>query len=282
MKRTFLTLFITGIFILVNGQTLMNVGEVFDFSIGDKFHIKKNPPGVPPAVDRITVTDKYFSVNSDTVFYVRYFDSYWTQVNWVPAPHLEYHFWSKTDTLWFTNLDSTLLSYDEGFSFNQYIIQNPNTLCNALINGCAYQYGPGFEDDFIKNEYGKGLGKTYSYFYSGQGNEIWFETSMFYYMKNGSECGNPDNTTLDIHENFVDETGIQIYPNPVISDIIIRNETNITCWQCSLYNSVGQLIMAFDFCGKQHKMNFSQLKKGLYFLNVINDNNKQTLKFLKN
>ena len=81
--------------LLSYSQGLMTIGEVFDFSVGDKFHYKVSPPQVPTAVDRITITGKYFSGSGDTVFYQRFHDSYWTEVDWIPEPHLIYHFFTN-------------------------------------------------------------------------------------------------------------------------------------------------------------------------------------------
>ncbi len=93
----------------------MTIGEVFTHNIGDKYHYRLAPSAVPTTVDRMTIIDKYFSEFGDTVFYERFHDSYWTEVEWEPEPHLVYHFYSLSDTVFYTDLDSLISFYDNRF-----------------------------------------------------------------------------------------------------------------------------------------------------------------------
>ena len=65
--------------------------------------------------------DRLFQINLlQAWFIVRAKDNY-----------LDYHFWTKTDTVFYSNLDSSLLYFDSGFEENQYI-ESSNELCDSL------------------------------------------------------------------------------------------------------------------------------------------------------
>ena len=89
MTKTLLTTLIF-IFILKLSiaQNLINVNEIFDFNIGDKFQYEVYiDEYTTPNADRYTIIDKYFSDNSDTVFYIRINDSYYTTFTNGNPPH---------------------------------------------------------------------------------------------------------------------------------------------------------------------------------------------------
>jgi hypothetical protein len=63
----------------LSSQTL-TYGDVFDFEVGDIFHYEKSDPSGPqdpmgrPHFIKHEITDKYYSVNGDTLFYVQKWD----------------------------------------------------------------------------------------------------------------------------------------------------------------------------------------------------------------
>jgi hypothetical protein len=158
MKKILLIL-LTSFSLLSYSHDLMTTGEVFDYSVGDKFHFKVSPPQVPTAVDRITITDKYFSGSGDTVFYHRYHDSYWTEVDWIPEPRRVYHFWTKYDTVNYTEPDSLISFYNNGFQCDTNLYECDTSIyysdeyCGTLING-YYIATNDFEPDIFQKEYG--------------------------------------------------------------------------------------------------------------------------------
>jgi len=254
-----ITVFLVLVFSLaLEAQELMTIGEVFDFEIGDEFQISGQADNQPPNADRITITDKYYSVNLDTVFYIRFHDSYSTTVNTGGPPYLTYYFWTTTDTVFYTLLDSSILYYDNGFQYNQYSEFSPN-LCDSLVNGCSYLAGPGFEDDVITDEYGKGLGHTMDYFYSGLGNSVLWDNELFYYKKGNFECGIPD-LTVGTNEIPEPKSEILIYPNPakdyVIFEIVHRSILNQQHNEpeLSVFNSYGHQMAKLSIYQSGHKI----------------------------
>ena len=280
MKKSFLALLIFGISFTTNGQNLMTIGEVFNYEIGDEFQITGTADNQPPNADRIKIVGKYFSPNSDTLFYIRYHNSYYTEVIWGDNPYLEYHFWTKTDTVFYTNLDSSLVYYDQGFEESQYIKNSP-ALCDSLINGCSYDIGPGYENDVVINEYGRGLGQTYAYYYAYQANASLWRNTLFYYKKGGDECGVPDSTTVGINEETTTNQKFSIYPNPVKSTLIVENNNQSEFYEYKIMNLTGKIILKSKFRGKQNKINIEYLRNGLYFLYINTKEYTVINKFVK-
>lgn len=277
MKKILFALLIFGLNFSICAQELMTIREVFNFEIGDKFQIKGTADNQPPNADRIEIIGKYYSVNEDTLYYIRFHDSYLTYVG---ISQLHYYFWTKTDTVSYTNLDSSIVYFDQGFQLDQYV-ENSTALCDSLINGCAYEYGSGFENDYIVNEYGKGLGKTYAYYYSGQGQDVLWRNKLFYYKKGGFECGVSDTLTAGIDKINSQEFKFTIYPNPATSAINIKNETQFDFFHCIIANSLGQIILSEQLNGTQNKLNINHLKNGIYFLQINSGNHITIKKFIK-
>lgn len=280
MKKSLIILFVFGLYFSIHGQELMTIREVFNFEVGDKFQIKGEADNEPPNADRIEIIGKYYSANEDTLYYIRFHDSYYSNVIWGEDPYLEYHFWIKTDTVFYTNLDSSIVNYDHGFESNQYI-ENSSKLCGSLINGCSYASGPGFEDDYITNEYGQGLGQTYAYYFSGQGNAVLWSNSLFYYKKGDNECGSPDTLTVGIDEITSQVSEFSVYPNPVNSVLYIENDSQVDNFHFTIINSRGQIIMSMPMKGKQTSINTTDLAPGIYFVKINNGNKLITRKFIK-
>jgi len=61
----FVVLFVSGY-----SQEIMTIGQVFNFDIGDKYQYKSNLQNQPPNALTKEIIDKYYSPNSDTLFYL--------------------------------------------------------------------------------------------------------------------------------------------------------------------------------------------------------------------
>jgi len=277
MKKSLLVLLILGFNFSISGQELMTIREVFDFEIGDKFQIEGTADNEPPNADRIEIVGKYYSTTEDTLSYIRFHDSYLT---YIEGGALQYYFWTRTDTISYTSLDSSIIYFDQGFEFNQYI-ENSSRLCDSLINGCAYESGPGFENDYIINEYGKGLGQTYTYYYSGQGLTVYWANTLFYYKKADLECGVPDTLTVGIDEIISQQPTLIIYPNPANSVVNIKIESQLDFFLCNIMNSKGQIVFSEQYQGQQNRININHLNNGIYFLQIKYGNHLTFRKFIK-
>jgi hypothetical protein len=268
-------------------QELMTVGEVFDFSVGDKFHFQLNPPGIPPAIDRISITGKYFSEPGDTVFYIRFHDSYWTELESEPEPHLVYHFWTGNDTISYTYLDSLISYYDGSFQCNPELAECDTNIyyseqhCGMLINGYFIATND-FEPDVYKKEYGQGLGWVWSYYYSGSSLPpgVIYDMEMFYYQKNGVDCGTPDTMTVSTPEITDNQRAFSIYPNPArdyFNVLITFPDKSVKYKMFSIY---GDLTGSGEWTQEVNRYNCMNLSPGIYIIRAQINNKSINYKLI--
>lgn len=266
----------------IQAQELMTIGEVFDFETGDEFHQHSTLPQAMANADRITITDKYFSANSDTVFYVMHHRSYWSEVSWDGGePHMIYHYGSRTDTTFYTNLSAPISVYDEGFLLNQQSYTN-SQFCDSLINACTYEVGPGFENDTYSRKYGKGLGLVSSFHSTGMnGAGTILNDKVFYYKKNGLACGSPDLTGVGVQNIVAKESDFTLFPNPAQSIIHLINKGTSKPFEYSLMDGTGRFISTGAYSAVENTLTIEHLKPGIYFILIRFDNKVTTLKVVK-
>jgi hypothetical protein len=273
MKRFLVILLIVSLSATIAAQELMTIGEVFDFEIGDEFQTSGNGPGQTPNADRITIIDKYYSMESDSIFYVQNHNSYSTQLD--NMYNLEYHFWTRTDTVLYTNLDSSITYYDRWISYDtsMFMYDTINEIsiqyCNTLINGfnCAGNY---FEPITIKRLFGKGLGLVRDYYWNIPDYSE-FDNKLFYYKKNEISCGEPDKLYVTVNEEMTDSE-IIIYPNPANGYFKVNLEGN-KFLEIKIYSLSGNLISTqFDY-NNHPSFDCSFLSSGIYYV-VINTESK--------
>ena len=297
MKHRIRTLLFIGILIFgipsSHAQDLMSIGEVFDYEVGDRFHYRSESPMVPPNADRVEIIGKYYSTNTDTVFYVRFHDAYATEVIWEPEPHLEYTFWTKTDTMWYVMLDSSVTyyqwwaSYDTSMFSYDTLIYDSEDYCDSTING--YEYATNyFEPDVYKVEYGKGIGQVWYWYSSGSAPNPGVQTDygLFYYQKDGIDCGIPDSITVSIqsHSNF--PKNLQAYPNPFNTTTTIEYSLDANSKiQITIYNIVGEVVYNIERVETPgiHKVIWSprHLPGGMYYAVLRSEEVVEVLKILK-
>jgi len=75
------------------------------------------------------------------------------------------------------------------------------------------------------------------------------------------------------------ESILEIYPNPVTDELILRNTSANT--SVSIFNSTGNLVVSKFSSEENDRINLTGLSRGLYIIK-INDNGKiKTGKFIK-
>jgi len=210
IKRLF-PVFISLFFLnCLSAQEILTVGQIFGFNVNDEFQFKGNGWGQPPNADRFKIVGKYYSPDNDTVFYVRYHNSY---ASCVVNDSLIYSYWTETDTVFYTSLDSlvTETNYWRPYDSIDTIIEYSEQYCDSLVNGFCYAVNP-FEPVYLSTIYGKGLGMVKDYYYNPTACEM-FDNILFYYKRNGIGCGTPDTfytSVFDDSQTF----GPVICPNP--------------------------------------------------------------------
>ena len=251
-------------------QEIMTIRETFDFEVGDVFQIRGMADGQPPNADRITITGKYFSPQKDTLYYIRYHNSYYFDLG-----SLENHFWQKTDTIFYTDPDSSLLYYNHFglFDFSAYV--SPQ-YCDSLVNAfSSVAMDTTTPSDHLVENYGRGLGTIKSFKYNGSGQSIDYNDILFYYKKSSGSCGTPD-TTVSIWEFHSPEYEVVIFPNPFTDFLSVR----VANPEMSIKN-----IQLFDISGRElnrienkDHINTKNLAKGIYFVRLTFDNGQTTIK----
>ncbi|HNX44975.1 MAG TPA: T9SS type A sorting domain-containing protein [Bacteroidales bacterium] len=250
----------------VSAQDFMTVRDIFNFEIGDEFHIEGRGLNQPPNADRITITCKYYSPDSNTVYYVRDHDSYYVTIE---NYETHYHFWTKTDTVSYSNLELPVnqseywITYDTAMVIYDTINAIFGDYCQKLINGYYYAWNP-FEPVYYSSLYGEGLGLVRSYYYEPAGSTM-YDNVLFYYKKNGVCCGIPDTTTLSVPENHFLK-GFNIYPIPAKSYLIIENKRNLEIQSITLFDLNGNIIRQFDL--NSSHLDVPDLASGFYILKV--------------
>jgi hypothetical protein len=111
-------------------QENLTIGEVFDFEINDEFHyeILQRFTSYPEG-ERILVTDKYYSADSNTVTYIFSRNGYSSWFEDEPEPHLEYSFWNDTKSESYTSLDSSIYHFELYMRYDTNAIHNEAKLC---------------------------------------------------------------------------------------------------------------------------------------------------------
>lgn len=236
----------------------MTVGDVFDYQIGDEFH-REAGPDAPPNAERLKVVDKYYSDNNDTLFYCFHDFSYTSTP--IDAETLEYDFTDDTITRAYPHPDSSIVIYDTVFMHDTIYDFHD---CGRITNGYNYQIGD-FEPVQYVAEYGFGLGLCYKYENQG-GNDPGLSTTLFYYKKGSETCGTPDLTTNI--SAFESPDHISVYPNPAKSRIWVKS--NLVMKKIKLYNTLAQAVITRIPNTKHANINLSHLKKGNYYLEIIN------------
>ena len=268
--------------LLIQAQELMSIGEVFNFEVGDEFHRRSEMPQAMANGDRMTIIDKYYAVDSDTVFYVEQHYTYWSELSWEGGePHLVYHYGYHENTIFYTNLNAPIPEYDDGFLLDQQSYTS-SLLCDSLINACSYEVGPGFGNDYFSREYGKGLGLVSAFHSTGMnGGETLLDDKLFYYKKNGFTCGSPDLTGVSVEQIAGKESGFVIFPNPAQSEIHLINKSTTRSYAFYLIDERGRTISTGVSSAAEQILPLGNYRSGIYFLMIRFDGKYTTLKVIK-
>lgn len=276
---------LTGFAIEGRSQTMLTVGQVYDFNINDEFHIRYQD--APPNASRCKIIGKHFSALNDTVFYLRHYDNYYSEVNMVPSPHLDYFFDSYDDSIFYTGLNTPIDSLYSNWPVNDTLdnsfadtLYYSSQVCGSLVYeyfGCT---NCNFEPDYHNEQFGQGLGMVTSIHQCTVSPEIDDRYYLIYYKKDTLECGTPDTTSMSIAETGKVQGSIFIYPNPASTVIHLSTSLFFNC-SISIYNTTGILVKRAEKVTVDQPINVSPLTKGLYFLIIESDQQKYQIVFIK-
>ncbi len=268
-------LIITALFLatILHSQSILTVGEIFDFNLNDEFHTFNDyQQGGPPNAKRMTIIGKHFSAANDTVFYTRSFNNYHSVFNPNPTPHLDYYFNAYIDSVFYTNLNDSVLCNGSDTTCNSII---DTTICGIPTNGREYI---GLEE-YSSIIYGKGLGIVRDVYW--QNPTLFYDYKIFYFKKDSLECGIPDLITSISSDKI--SLGVEnIYPNPFTDKINIRFADDQHSYQIKIFNLNGLEIFetTVNHC---NNVVIDKIKnKGFYVIKIESEDESFIGKIIKN
>jgi hypothetical protein len=285
----------------IKSQSLMTVGEIYDYNTGDVF-IKSGGWWAPPSYQKTIITNKFFSTSFDTVFYVydtyyyqpalpcstciavydtTYGNSvYYTNLNDTVGTGLgtKPHYWSIycIDTAGYTGLWVDSIYYDT--SFCNILTTQINVMDNGpQLSDSCYSY---FEPHWGYDQYGAGLGQRDHYYnMCSEGGNCEQGLFLIYYKKGTDSCGHAPVIPTHLDElKFTNS--FKIFPNPSSTDFhltffVEQNNSKIT-----IRNILGEAVKEINFSRQQLTFERDQLKRGMYFVQVTAKNSMYVSKLI--
>ncbi len=126
----------------------------------------------------------------------------------------------------------------------------------------------------------EGIGSNYGVMFRHLSTNYLLGQYLLCYHRDGVQTylNNFYNTCL-VHDGSptikTEAPNIQLFPNPIQDFLYIENPTAIDITQIKVYNNLGQKVMELPFSAT---LDFSQLPKGIYFIQLLN---KQGIIFMK-
>ncbi len=242
--------------ILLTGQDISTVEEIYDFEVDDIFHYDFSAEygggSGMISITNIEILDKYYSPNNDTLFYIRDID-----YQEISAENPVWTFEYYIDTVYYIYLDSLI---------NSGNIDSVYTNIN-LYNGRIINYMEDITYDHTwKLKFVKGCGLALEYFYD----ENYFSegsNELVYYNKGGEEWGTPIIVSTNGKSNKY--LKITVFPNPANNRLNFNFQNPNCSYEVELRNLYGQLVkQEKNIQSPYFEMNVADLKAGVYFYRI--------------
>jgi hypothetical protein len=268
MKKLFALTFtlILLTFLVTDAQEISLVSQIYDFEIGDEFHVREKYGPVLEKRSIIKIIEKQFSENGDTLTYHR-------QIN-----RIELDFWNDTAT-YFNYIDTVsycnlVAAINEGYI--DTVFYNPTLYNQRLINRYDKATNPVYEtyyDDYIV-----GCGGPYEYFYDAASVISWFQC-LEYFKKGNEEWGTQLIVGTQEFENNKYE--IDVFPNPAGDFLCISTNGNQLQAVVRIYNLSAQVLLEKEINTEYDLLNISNLFTGMYLIVLQSEDYIWKKKFLK-
>ena len=85
---------------------------------------------------------------------------------------------------------------------------------------------------------------------------------------------------IGINEPIVKSIDIQAFPNPTVGEFVLSSNGNFSLADVTVYDVVGHQIMMFEWEGQNTWVDLSDLKRGIYYIQVTIDNETVTKRIL--
>lgn len=274
LLRTILlvNLLILLISIKIYSQEVSTNSEIYNFQVGDIFQYDELfrlvwNENFNKKMLNIEILDKYYSINNDTVFYIRDISS----VNYNYETDTTYGYNYYVDTIFFSNLNGLI---NEGNIDTTYI--DSINYHGRKVNHIEDQWaGDSWEIDFVN-----GLGRVYKHILSSPGeNEKYY--ILTYYKKNNEIYGNENILLYTVNTETI-PFSFQIYPNPNNKNFHLKfNDNKRLKTSVQIFNLDGKEVYSknHDFTSEAY-INLTNVSKGIYFIKVQRNKNSEIKQFI--
>lgn len=250
-------------------QEYPTVGGIYDYDIGDIFHISEiyeygdyGTQCIESTYKNIDVLDKYYSINEDTVYYDLFIEkleiygedsSYMNYVEYYP-------------TIWISNL--------EAIKSGDTLIENPDLYNGRKTVRSSGFYSSGPDEESWSDAWTVGCGWTYHYrnSWSWATMQSHIYTNQLVYYKKGDEEWGEKHVIVGLQE-ITNRSDINTYPNPVSNQLNVSVADNYGEFRwIYIYNAHGQLVISNPISSSDMIVDVSSLIEGIYFINLIDEN----------
>ncbi len=289
IQETFQPITIVGLPQQNAGIKNLTAADVYDYDIGDEYHWINRTSGGDQTYnyegkvyEKITINNKQFSINADTVYYDVYLEKYRSsRIVSYPPPYTAQSF----DTLF---VGDTLLAFNiaDDNHINTYPLHyDTDSVLTWIQSEDGTQKTIRYWDGTIWNTSGcditevrhvgqstfhKGLGRTYS---TGGVNYPSEKREFVYYNKNGVIWGTPLNidslSTVLTSSIEKQDLSLKVFPNPATDLLNFQLEESIQNAQIRIYSTLGQLMETQNINSEQTQFNVSDWQNGMYFYGIF-------------
>lgn len=255
MKNLLYLTFLCFLSINAFSQRVLTRGEVYDFEIGDEFHYEDHELSFdyPRSGTKIKVIDKYYSSNTDTVYYTFENQRVEQEDQW-PRNYTWGNVYTTQQSLADTFAQLPI------FDLDTIPTQNRTDSAGTYINFYSYTVGT-FEPDVYGGAYGEGIGVV---------NELSASPSMWsisghyliYYKKQNKEWGTPWDDIVSVEEEL-ELNEVSIYPNPCQTELNVKvsSPTEIT-----IFSLLGKKMLSTNATMGTNIIDVSNLESGTYII----------------
>lgn len=272
------------------GIVNLTAAEIFDYNIGDEFHIddyyrsSSSPWQYDITHIRKIILDKTISNNQDTLTYTifrcqnRYYNTSMT-----PNPDTTITSDSITEVIilseqtHFNQLSNEIRS--DSVSYSTFLIHPQLNRRTKRMDIQYYQTGPNCWSEVVGSfppyhSYIEGLGGGYyNNPYTFVGTDYY---ELAYYNKNGISWGTPLNISCNLGTSISkivkEEHKISVHPNPAsnYTTISIQNFLPNENWYFKLYDATGKVVRSRSLENNSFILKRTNLSSGIYFYQIEN------------
>ncbi len=282
--KTILTLILSVFLIGSSVHSQLTNAEVYDFEVGDVFHTyfqhSTNSGGQTGTNHWDTIINKYYSTNSDTLFYQikRHTKSYAGG----GGTGISYPFTDTIITNFHANLSSIAEHYVPLNCLSCPVTNIYDTLgwCNSSTDIQSSYLGPNpFEPNIWTSNLQKGLGGPYysriDFTQIGNGAPSWNYYLLFSNTAQYGECGSPYSYSSIEEKETIKWT---ISPNPAELSLEIR--TDISNYDYRILNMKGEIVHSGHSINNE-KISIEFLEKGIYYIEIQTASHSARRRFIK-